>query len=105
MHDHVEAPCLANNTDHDVFIALPVAFSRINGDEENVTVYIYSDFCTLAKKLLNTPITRSIIVVWPDQMPKSGSMRQLLISLERHLQGGGTLAFFPSPYEDQNEHE
>ncbi|EPB65351.1 integrase core domain protein [Ancylostoma ceylanicum] len=108
MLDHVEAPCLANNTDHDVFIALPAGFSRVNseiGYEENVTVYIYSDFSTLAQKLLNTPITRSIIVVWPDQMPESRPMRQLLISLERHLQGGGTLAFFPSPYEDRNEHE
>ncbi|EYC41559.1 hypothetical protein Y032_0564g3531 [Ancylostoma ceylanicum] len=77
MLDHVEAPCLANNTDHDVSIALPAAFSQVNaetGYEENVTVYIYSHFPTLAQELLNAPITRSIIVVWPDQMPENTNM-------------------------------
>ncbi|VDO65774.1 unnamed protein product [Heligmosomoides polygyrus] len=32
-------------------------------------------------------------------------MRQVLIGLERNLQCGGTLLFFPSPYEDTNEVE
>ncbi|KIH54929.1 hypothetical protein ANCDUO_14921, partial [Ancylostoma duodenale] len=108
MLDHVEAPRIRSNADHEVFIALPSAFARVNaeiGYEENVTLYVYVDFSALAQKLINTPITGSIIVVWPDQMPESRPMRQLLISLERHLQCGGTLAFFPSPYEDRNEQE
>ncbi|KIH69338.1 hypothetical protein ANCDUO_00324 [Ancylostoma duodenale] len=108
MLEYVEAPCLDNNTDRDVFIALPTSFARVNaeiGYEENETVYVYTDFSTLAQKLVNAPITRSIIVVWPDQMPESRPMRQLLISLERHLQSGGALAFFPSPYEDRNDRE
>ncbi|EYC13483.1 hypothetical protein Y032_0043g738 [Ancylostoma ceylanicum] len=108
MLDHVEAPCLTNNTDHDVFIALPSSFSQVNAGvayEDNVNIYVYADFSTLAEKLMKTQITRSIVVVWPDRMPESRPMRQLLISLERHLQCGGTLAFFPSPYEDRNEFE
>ncbi|EYB94484.1 hypothetical protein Y032_0171g324 [Ancylostoma ceylanicum] len=108
MLDHVEAPCLTNNTDHDVFIALPSSFSQVNAGvayEDNVNIYVYADFSTLAEKLMKTQITRSIVIVWPDRMPESRPMRQLLISLERHLQCGGTLAFFPSPYEDRNEFE
>ncbi|KAL6737864.1 hypothetical protein Aduo_011473 [Ancylostoma duodenale] len=98
MLDHVEAPCLTNNSDHDVSIASPTSFARVNAEiayEENVTVYVFTDFSTSAEKFMKTQITRSIIVVWLDQMSESRPMRQLLISLERHLQCGDTLAFFP----------
>ncbi|KAL6743237.1 hypothetical protein Aduo_016303 [Ancylostoma duodenale] len=68
-------------------------------------MYVYADWSTLAEKFLSIPLVTSIIVVLPDRMPDSRAMRQTLIGLERHLQCGGALAFFPSPYEDSNEAE
>ncbi|KAL6723886.1 hypothetical protein Aduo_018843 [Ancylostoma duodenale] len=85
MLDHVEAPRIKNNADHEVFIALPSAFARVNveiGYEENVTLYVYVDFSTLAQKLINTPITRSIIVVHNTTLP------QLRCARERSLRRG-----------------
>ncbi|KAL6737863.1 hypothetical protein Aduo_011473 [Ancylostoma duodenale] len=66
MLDHVEAPCLTNNSDHDVSIASPTSFARVNAEiayEENVTVYVFTDFSTSAEKFMKTQITRSIIVI------------------------------------------
>ncbi|CAJ0593826.1 unnamed protein product [Cylicocyclus nassatus] len=108
MLEQLESPAPARSTERDVFIAVPVAFAKVNaeiGYEDNITVYIYTDFGTLANKLLNHAITKSIIVIWPQTMPESRPMRQLLISLERHLADGGALAFFPFPYEDSNAAE
>ncbi|VDK83120.1 unnamed protein product [Cylicostephanus goldi] len=108
MLEQLEPPAPARSTEREVFIAVPVAFAKVNaeiGYEDNITVYIYTDFGTLANKLLNHVITKSIIVIWPQTMPESRPMRQLLISLERHLADGGALAFFPFPYEDSNAPE
>ncbi|KAK6050755.1 zinc knuckle [Cooperia oncophora] len=92
----------------EIFIALPPAFARVNSDVDygrNVTPYVYADWNGLAEKLVTMPIVTSLIVVWPDTTPESREMRQVLIALERHLQPGGSLAFFPSPYEDDNNTE
>ncbi|KAK6059773.1 hypothetical protein COOONC_02577 [Cooperia oncophora] len=92
----------------EIFIALPPAFARVNADVDygrNVTPYVYADWNGLAEKLVTMPIVTSLIVVWPDTTPESREMRQVLIALERHLQPGGSLAFFPSPYEDDNNTE
>lgn len=91
-----------------VLIALPQAFSRVNAKvdyDSHVRICVYADWATLASRLLDIEITTTIIVVWPDKMPESREMRQVLIGLERHLQCGGTLLFYPSPFEDNNEDE
>ncbi|KAK6011175.1 hypothetical protein OSTOST_23750 [Ostertagia ostertagi] len=90
----------------EIFIALPSAFGRVGVDvdyADNITPYVYANWSALAEKLISMPIVTSIIVVWPDTTPESREMRQVLIALERHLQSAGSLAFFPSPYEDDNE--
>ncbi|VDP49252.1 unnamed protein product [Heligmosomoides polygyrus] len=55
--------------------------------------------------MISMKITTSIIIVWHDAMPDSRPMRQVLICLERQLQCGGAIAFFPSPYEDDSAQE
>ncbi|KHJ92076.1 hypothetical protein OESDEN_08043 [Oesophagostomum dentatum] len=108
MLDYLQVPGRAPNPQHSVFIALPSSFAVVNSEidyEGTTTIYVYENWSTLAQKLLDTTITTSIIVVWPDKMPESRAMRQLLIALERHLQIGGTLMFFPSPFEDSNVEE
>ncbi|VDP41294.1 unnamed protein product [Heligmosomoides polygyrus] len=102
---HTRLPGPRSSAEQEIFIALPSSFARANAEvisPENVTLYVYADWSTLAKKMLTMKITTSIIIVWPDEMPESRPMRQVLICLERHLQCGGALAFFPSPYEDDN---
>ncbi|VDO94869.1 unnamed protein product [Heligmosomoides polygyrus] len=104
MLDRVRIPGAVAN-DQDIFLAVPQPFSRVHPDvdyPDNVVPFVYQDWSALAHKLISMPITTSIIVVWPDTTPESREMRQVLIALERHLQCGGALAFFPSPYEDEN---
>ncbi|RCN32771.1 hypothetical protein ANCCAN_21418 [Ancylostoma caninum] len=72
---------------------------------EALTIYVYDEWSKLAKKLIETQRTPSIITVWPDKMPESRAMRQLLIALERHQQTGGSLMFFLSLFEDNTEQE
>ncbi|KIH46852.1 hypothetical protein ANCDUO_23093 [Ancylostoma duodenale] len=108
MLDYVQVPGGPPNPNLRVFIALPHSFAKVNAEvdyDEAVTMYVYDEWSTLAKKLMETQHTPSIIIAWPDKMPESRAMRQLLIALERHLQTGGTLMFFPSPFEDNNEQE
>ncbi|KAK6014407.1 zinc knuckle [Ostertagia ostertagi] len=84
---------------------LPSSFGRVHTEVDygsEMIVYVYQDWELLAQKLLEVNIVTAIILVWPDIMPSGRSMRQVLIALERHLQPGGTLLFFPSPYEDSN---
>ncbi|VDO24210.1 unnamed protein product, partial [Heligmosomoides polygyrus] len=88
-----------------VFLALPPAFGRIHAEvsyDECLAVYVYESWELLAQKLLDHAAVDAIVVVWPDAMPSDRSMRQTLIAVERHLQTGGTLLFFPFPYEDVN---
>lgn len=104
MLDRVRLPGAVAN-DQDIFLAVPQPFSRVHPDvdyPDNVVPFVYQDWSALAHKMISMPITTSIIVVWPDTTPESREMRQVLIALERHLQCGGALAFFPSPYEDEN---
>ncbi|KAL6730520.1 hypothetical protein ANCDUO_02231 [Ancylostoma duodenale] len=91
-----------------VSIALSSPFSRVDHEidyDGSITMNAYADWSTLAQKFLSIPLVTSIIVVWPDRMPESRAMRQKLIGLERHLQCGGALAFFSSPYEYSHEAE
>ncbi|VDP47241.1 unnamed protein product [Heligmosomoides polygyrus] len=107
MLDHVRLPG-AIAQEQDIFLALPQPFSRVHPDvdyPENVIVFVYQNWSTLAHKMISMPVTTSVIVVWPDILPESREMRQVLIALERHLQCGGALAFFPSPYEGENTKE
>ncbi|CAJ0607989.1 unnamed protein product [Cylicocyclus nassatus] len=109
MLDQIEMPLLNHHMDRRTFIALPTSFARLDSEvayEDNVILYIYRDFGTLASKLLTArEVMKAVVIVWPDNLPESRQMRQLLISIERHLQDGGTLAFLPSPYEDRNAEE
>lgn len=64
-----------------MFIAVPQAFRRVNveiGYPDNVTIYVYTDWSTLASKLLAIPIIAAVIIVWPDRMLESRHMRQML---------------------------
>ncbi|EYB86822.1 hypothetical protein Y032_0272g920 [Ancylostoma ceylanicum] len=109
MLDYVQVSGMPPNPNHRVFIALPQSFAKVNSevdyDDAVITLYVYEEWSTPAKKLLETQLTPSIIIVWPDKMPESRAMRQLLIALEKHQQIGGSLMFFPSPFEDSNEEE
>ncbi|CAJ0595223.1 unnamed protein product [Cylicocyclus nassatus] len=100
MLDQIEMPLLDHHMDRRTFIALPPSFARLDSEisyEDNVMPHVYRDFGTLANKLLTArEIMKAIVIVWPDKLPESRQMRQLLISIERHLQDGGTLAFVPS---------
>ncbi|KHJ98199.1 hypothetical protein OESDEN_01818 [Oesophagostomum dentatum] len=101
MLGYLQVPGRAPNPQHSVFIALPSSFANVNSEidyEGTTTIYVY-------EKLLDTAITTSIIVLWPDKMPESRAMRQLPIALEYHLQIGGTLIFFPSPFDYSNVEE
>ncbi|KAK6017953.1 zinc knuckle, partial [Ostertagia ostertagi] len=108
LQGKLRIPGTTVNKEPEIFIALPPAFGRVNADvdyADNITPYVYADWSALAHKLISMPIVTSIIIVWPDTTPESRQMRQVLIALERHLQPGGSLAFFPSPYEDDNNAE
>uniref|UniRef100_A0A7I4YV80 RNA-directed DNA polymerase n=1 Tax=Haemonchus contortus TaxID=6289 RepID=A0A7I4YV80_HAECO len=108
MLKHIKLPGTSAAIGQPVFLALPQGFARMHMEvdyDDAVTIYVYENWEFLAQKLLEVNIFTAIIVVWPGSMPSGRSMRQLLIALERHLQPGGTLLFFPSPYEDHNQQE
>ncbi|KAK6018626.1 retroviral aspartyl protease, partial [Ostertagia ostertagi] len=105
MLKHINVPGSSTVAPQHVFLALPSSFGRVHTEVDygsEMIVYVYQDWELLAQKLLEVNIVTAIILVWPDIMPSGRSMRQVLIALERHLQPGGTLLFFPSPYEDSN---
>ncbi|VDL69049.1 unnamed protein product [Nippostrongylus brasiliensis] len=107
MLDHTRLPGTIHR-DQDVFLALPPPFARLNAEVDypsHVVPFVYPDWSALAQKMIAMPITTSVIIVWPESTPESRQMRQVLIALERHLQCGGTMAFFPSPYHDDNAKE
>ncbi|XGW03175.1 hypothetical protein V3C99_014849 [Haemonchus contortus] len=108
MLKHIKLPGTSATVGQPVFLASPQGFARVHMEvdyDDAVTIYVYENWEFLAQKLLEVNIFTAIVVVWPDSMPSGRSMRQLLIALERHLQPGGTLLFFPSPYEDHNQQE
>ncbi|CAJ0591302.1 unnamed protein product [Cylicocyclus nassatus] len=85
MLDQIETPLLNHHVDRRTFIALPPLFARLGSEmayEDNVILYIYRDFGTLANKLLTArEIMKAVVIVWPDNLPES------------------------SPYEDRNAEE
>lgn len=57
---------------------LPSSSARVQTEvdkPDNVTLYVYVDWCALAKKMTSMEITTSIIMVWPETMPESRPMR------------------------------